>query len=152
MRALYDILRWLPARSRRTVAELTLAPRTPCPLLAAHASRVVPLDPRSGLLDPSVSPRRCDVVVAVDSIVARSVPQLDMILERISAALVEGGIFLATFPAAVSGAAGAPFLHEVELQYRLRRAGFQGLRLRRFRRESGTPETILSMAVRRACN
>ncbi len=47
---------------------------------------------------------------------------------------------------------GPRTFHEVELQYRLRRAGFQGLRLRRFRREPGMAETILSMAVRRACN
>jgi len=92
------------------------------------------------------------MAVAVDSIVAPSVPELDLILGRVSAALVEGGIFLATFPAAVSGEARAASLHEVELQYRLRRAGFQGLRLRRFGREPGLAETILSMAVRRACN
>ena len=133
VRALHDILRWLPD----------------------HASRVVSLDPTSGRFDPSVSTRRWDVVVAVDSIVAPNVLQLDAILERVWAALVEGGVFLATFPATVSGepdTSDPRTLHEVELQYRLRRAGFQGLRLRRFRREPGVAETILSMAVRRACN
>ena len=133
LRALYEILRWLPD----------------C------ASRVVSLDPTSGGCDPSFSTQRWDVVVAADSIGVPSVQQLDAILERISAALVEGGVFLATFPATVSGepeTSGPRTFHEVELQYRLRRAGFQGLRLRRFRREPRVAETILSMAVRRALN
>ena len=42
--------------------------------------------------------------------------------------------------------------HEVELQFALSCAGFQGLRLRRLRGAAGEPERIVCMTVRRALN
>ena len=46
--------------------------------------------------------------------------------------------------------------HEIELQYRLRRAGFRGVRIRRIIDETVSPathgESLLCMTVRRANN
>jgi hypothetical protein len=41
---------------------------------------------------------------------------------------------------------------EVDLQYRLRRAGFLGVRIRRFSGSAGRPGVLLALATRRANN
>jgi hypothetical protein len=41
---------------------------------------------------------------------------------------------------------------EMELQYRLRKAGFQGIRIRRIEGDGEEPPSLLSLAVRRANN
>ena len=95
----------------------------------------------------------------------RLLRDVDRIFEQIRLSLVEGGLFLSSFPA-VSRLAGpyemplgegedvaAPHrFHEIELQYRLRRAGFQGVRIRRFAECEERPESLLALAVRRANN
>ncbi|MCP3978564.1 MAG: class I SAM-dependent methyltransferase [bacterium] len=105
-----------------------------------------------------------DVVLAVDTIPVCRSTTLTRILQQIHGTLVEGGIFLATFDA--SSRDGSPYtilgskrqsaepgpLHEVELQYRLRCSGFQGLRLRRLDGKGTGAERLLCMAVRRANN
>ena len=93
-------------------------------------------------------------MLAVDTIEPSRLREL---LPVIHASLVEGGVLVATLtarptdgkPCEMIGPPSADGVHEVELQYRLRRAGFQGLRLRRFR---GDQPTVLCMAVRRALN
>jgi len=152
MRAVREILLQLPDRERQTVLELTRGPSAWMTFLEARFARRVEVElaaPRAPEL-----PGRCEVVLAVDTI---GVGQLVPLLPRVNAALVEGGMLLATLAASRPGTArlsmidppSGPGIHEVELQYRLRCAGFQGLRLRRFR---GDDDTLLCMAVRRACN
>lgn len=151
--AVREILLRLPDREHRTALELTRGPSIWLPFLDAHFARAAsvarPVD--GAALAP---PGSCYLLLAVDTI---DVVRLGGMLLSIRDTLVEGGILLATFSASVRG--GAPFemigrppesgLHEVQLQYRLRGAGFQGLRMRRL---PGDGETLLCMAVRRALN
>jgi cyclopropane fatty-acyl-phospholipid synthase-like methyltransferase len=108
---------------------------------------------------------------SMDVVVAMDVPRLlqgapiDAFIEGLHGCLVEGGILLMSVPAAKR--MGGPVelhlgkrpgdhkrtcYHEVELQYRIRRAGFQGLRIRRFEAADDRTGTLLCMAVRRAIN
>jgi hypothetical protein len=103
--------------------------------------------------------------VAVDSILGPRDADIDRVFDQIHRSLVEGGVFLSTFPA-VSRRSGpykmrinegedvtAPHrFHEIELQYRLRRAGYRGVRIRRFRADEERAETLLCTATRRANN
>lgn len=157
VRAVRDILRGLPDRERKYVADLTRGPSTHLPFLVACFERVITVNLREHARERLELPPDLDVIVAVDTVVANGA---DDLLVSIHDALVEGGVFLATLTARARGLRAFPMrggesrsgFHEVELQYRLRRAGFQGLRLRRFRREIHEPDTILCMAVRRALN
>jgi hypothetical protein len=110
-------------------------------------------------------PRRLDLVVVPDGLDAASRKEFDRTFAAIRDALREGGILVGTLPARsrkdpafiVRPARSASELddrplHEIELQYRLRVAGFQGLRIRRFRAELGHPDTVVFTAVRRAPN
>ena len=152
MRAVREILLRLPERERQTVLELTRGPSAWATFLEARFARRVEVDLTTSRV-PEL-PGGFEVVLAVDTI---GVGGLDPLLPRMHAALVEGGVLLATLAASRAGAAhqsmigpaSGPGIHEVELQYRLRRAGFQGLRLRRFRSDD---DTLLCMAVRRALN
>lgn len=152
-RAVRDIVRSLPSASRRTVIELTRGPEVGCPFLAAHFTNVVPVRLADGECVTRL-PAGASAVVAVDTI---RPAQVEHLLPGIHGSLVEGGVLLATFAATSADArpfdlTGAPpggGVHEVGLQYRLRRSGFQGVRLRRFR---GDEERLLCMAVRRALN
>ena len=120
---------------------------------------------RRDLRDLTPFRNRFHVAVALDSIVGPGTADVDRILGQVRRSLVEGGILLATFPAAPR--TGKPVLmklrndrpttepltfQELELQYRLRQAGFQGIRIRRFPDRSGEPACLLALAVRRACN
>jgi hypothetical protein len=105
---------------------------------------------------------RLDVTVAIDALASPGAICVDASLGRIHATLAEGGLFVATFPALAPSETPFPMqlgsrahdgeraFHEVELQYRLQRAGFQGIRLRRV--GAGERSRILCMAVRRAWN
>jgi hypothetical protein len=156
-RAVRDILCGLPDRERMSVAELTRGESSRLPFLAARFGRVVTVDLEETGAERAVLPPDPDLVVAVDTIEAKGA---DDLFARIRAALVEGGLLLATLVARPHASRPFPLrsgkspsgFHEVELQYRLRRAGFQGLRLRRFRGECGEEDVILGMAVRRALN
>jgi SAM-dependent methyltransferase len=106
-----------------------------------------------------------DVAVAVRSILGPRPEDVDRILGEIGRALVEGGLLAAIVPASPAGTArvplrlagdgSAPFLlgfHEIELQYRLRRAGFRGVRIRRFEEADGARAALLCTAARRTVN
>ena len=151
VRAVRDILLRLPDRNRRRLVEITCGASPRLPWLEAQFADVVAVDLEQGALPelPASS-----AVLAVDTLPARALPEL---LPTIHASLDEGGVFVATLAAPANpslpidmlGPMRSDDVHEVELQYRLRRAGFQGLRLRRFRDD---PPIVLAMAVRRALN
>jgi hypothetical protein len=108
---------------------------------------------------------RIDVLLAVDTLVRDDLARFDEVLDQTLRCLTEGGLLAATFPAApraatarevrlrVGTATADRALHEVELQYRLRRAGFRGVRILRLEAADGVyPESLLCLAVRRANN
>jgi len=118
---------------------------------------------RRDLRDLSPFRGRFHVAVAVDSIIGPRSSDLETILSEIWASLTEGGLLLATFPAnhapdrklsmiASAERARSGPLHEVELQYRFRRAGFQGVRIRRLTGGGGSESRLLGLAVRRGMN
>jgi hypothetical protein len=155
--AVREVLLRLPDCKSKTIVELTRGPATELPCLTTLFRRVVTVRLAAVAAGPLVLPPACDVVVAVDAIGAGGA---DETISRIHAALIEGGVFLATFAAQARGPWPFPMrqraarsgFHEVELQFRLRRTGFQGLRLRRVRGAAHEPERIVCMAVRRALN
>jgi len=156
-RAVREILRGLPGREHQTVVELTRGPSEQLAFLETRFARVLTVDLDTQDLARHGMPGAIDVVVAVDTI---ETGVSDDLIETIHGALVEGGVFLATLdarphdprPFPLRGETPSDGFHEVELQYRLRRAGLQGLRLRRFQGLDGEVDTILCMAVRRALN
>ncbi len=106
-----------------------------------------------------------DVAVAVRSIVGPRPEDVDRILSEVRGSLVHGGLLAAIVPATPAGEAMIPMrlagdadapemlgFHEIELQYRLRRAGFDGLRIRRFDTSGDRPGALLCTAARRADN
>ncbi len=128
---------------------------------------------RSESAGPNVTFRRRDlsdltpfrscfhVAVAARSIAGSSTSDVDRILSQIWGSLVEGGVLMATLPAGmerdrpVSLAVAAPHrprgpFHEMELQFRLLRVGFQGVRIRRLEDPDGS--MLLALAVRRGLN
>ena len=151
LRAVRDILRRLPDARRLRVVELTRGPSSWSPWLEALCGDVAAVDLEHRA--PAELPP-AGLVLAVDTLRPHQLPEL---LSVIHASLDEGGVFVATLaaprdpqsPIDMLGSMREDDLHELELQYRLRRAGFQGLRLRRFRDE---PAALLAMAVRRALN
>jgi hypothetical protein len=107
---------------------------------------------------------RCDIALALGTIGGRRLCELDNALQQIRLSLVEGGMLLGSIAAvprrghayrirlrSESDELYSPELHEVELHYRLTRARFQGLRIRRVCELDGT-EQLLFMAARRAIN
>lgn len=115
--------------------------------------------------DPLPPCCRFDVVLALDSILGPRLADFDHLLVQLYGSLREGGLLVASFPAVPRGeVAPRPFRlegsrepsgemlrhHEAELQYRLTRAGFQGIRLRRF--VASESDTLLAVATRRALN
>jgi SAM-dependent methyltransferase len=106
-----------------------------------------------------------DVAVAVQSIVGPRRADVDRILRQVWRSLRDGGLLLALFPAADRVGEPVPLVLgegqdgpeplrflETELQYRLRRAGFLGLRIRRFEADDTRPGTLLARASRQANN
>jgi len=107
---------------------------------------------------------RVDVALADGTLCRCDPAELDAVLEQVLCCLTEGGLLAATFPAAPSTGAAREMrlrldraprvstlaLHEVELQYRLRRSGFGGVRILRL--ESPHGACLLCLAVRRANN
>jgi hypothetical protein len=147
-----QIVRRLPRRTRGRALELTRGPGAWGALLRARYATVETIDLARA---DAAWPRGCDLVLAVDAVMPST---LDADLWQSHGALADGGMFLATLrarpragqPFAMGGAGDPVGLHEVELQYRLRRAGFQGLRLGRLRQVGG--ERLLCLAVRRGWN
>jgi len=155
--ALRSVLHRIPERERMSVALVGPADPVRIGYLESHYGSVsaLPADLGGGL------DRRFDLILATRP--ARSEGGLDELLERIHRRLVEGGILILTLPAASTMGGmielrldeGRPKcdrpIHEVELQYRLARAGYQGTRIRRIADEQAG-STILAMAARRASN
>ena len=151
----------MPGAERRTVADLGRGLGARRPLLAPRFAGWVELDDRIAL---GATRDRFDVIVALDAIATRRLAEFDAALATVRRKLVEGGLLLATFPAApkrtilramlLDGGDDTPApdaFHEVELQYRLQRAGLRGTVLRRKTDEDGL-ETLVCRAVRRADN
>ena len=176
-----QILEHLPDRERKTVGDLGRRRAQPLPLLESLFQRVLLVDSDEGARKPvgrvtEAGMARCtlgdldrlrvrlDVTVAVDAIVGPRSRDVDRTLVLVHGALVEGGVLVATFPASPwsdrpftmqlgpRASEREPQFHEVELQYRLQRAGFQGVRVRRVHSGIERRERLLCMAVRRAWN
>ena len=185
LEAVEEVLLRIPNRRRKTVADLGCGMGSGLPFLAANFDKVIAVDyapaslaaARKQLSGETIEFRRrdlrdlkpfrgaLDVAVAVDSILGPRNSDIDRIFEQVHRSLVEGGVFLATFPAVSRNTGPYPMqlgdsddvlaphqFHEIELQYRLRRVGFQGVRMRRFDPDDERPESLLCMAVRRANN
>ncbi|HXV77071.1 MAG TPA: class I SAM-dependent methyltransferase [Candidatus Polarisedimenticolaceae bacterium] len=188
-RAPYEIVNEILAavRDRQTKTVACFGRPTPARLrfLAQCFARVVAIDRRAGEHDPAgdepnveyrrrapfdleATDRGFDVALVIASLDQDDLAEIDRRLSAIHASLAEGGLMIASVPAAPRGPAaremrlagradGPPrAFHEVELQYRLRRAGFRGVRVRRFGDEDASidqpRERLLSVAVRRANN
>jgi len=162
--ALREILRKIPSSNRRTIIDLSRGDGV-----------------SSAFLDRNELPEfdilRCDiadfkqVAGGVDLIVLVNA-ELDLVsvsgrtaLERIHCSLKEGGLLVASFPAVIANGTQIELrlgetghspqsyaLHEVDLQYRLFRTGFQGIRIRRFKADDEQRESLLCMAIKRANN
>ena len=156
-----EIERWLgrlPHRERKAVADLGRGLGSRLRLLSSRFGEVHELDSLEGC------ELRVDAVVAIDSIRGPRLTDFDRTLVTIRRSLVEGGLLLATFPAApketiaramlLDGGDGTPLppvFHEVELQYRLQRAGLRGAAIRRAA-DRDDREMLVCRAVRRADN
>ncbi len=156
VRAIREILCKIPERSRKRAVAVDCE---------AHAYLLnefadVSLASCAGLGAPRPA-SRSDAALVVDP---GAVQGVDRTLAFAHDGLIEGGILVGSLPATqrrepvslVLGKSPAtPIsgrIHEVELQYRLRRAGFQGVRIRRFPAVADEGDTLICMAVRRASN
>ncbi len=181
----HELLRRLPGRERKTVADLGCGRGDRLPFLARHFGQVVALDyapralaaARRGCPDDSVIFRRRDlrdlspfrgcfhVALALDSVLGPTVEDVDRMLLEIHRSLVDGGLFVGSFPArrakgppvamALVGfpcESGPLAFSETDLQYRLRRAGFRGVRIRRLRGDLARGEVLFCVATRRGDN
>lgn len=105
------------------------------------------------------------VAMALESVLGPTLGDVDRALAEVHACLVEGGFLVATFPARPARGAPVPMaldgfpvpegplrFSEVELQYRLRRAGFRGVRIRRVGAGAFRGDILLAVAARRADN
>ncbi len=156
-------LPFLAAHFGRVIALESHAERLCCARRHARGLGVEFL--RSDFIELSSLHGQLDVALAVESAFEREGVDVDAVLAELYRCLVEGGVLLATFRA--TPRAGRPYplrlscdaapghpgpIHEIELQYRLRRLGFQGLRIRRLPCTPGPGESLLCTAVRRAHN
>jgi len=182
-----EIERWLGrlgSRETKTIADLGCGLGTRLPLLAAKFGEVIAIDyapagmarlrrryhnlgikfRRRDLRDLCPFYGRLDAAIAIDSICGPRLADFDRILSQIRHCLVEGGLLLATFPAAPKNTIAKAMLldhgeaspapaefHEVELQYRLQRAGLRGTAIRRIGNHDGG-ESLVCRAIRRADN
>ncbi len=182
----FEIERWLrrlPACASKTLADLGCGLGSRLGMLRAKFDTVIAIDPRRpaaapaamqdadgielcrrGLLNLEPFHGRLDVAIAIGTIATPRLSDFDRILFQVRHCLVEGGLLLATFPAAPKSTIARAMLldggdetpaptefHEIELQYRLRRAGLRGAAMRRLAENDGR-ESIVCRAVRRADN
>lgn len=157
------LLPFLAARFRNVVA-VDYAPASLAVARRACRQRRV-IFRRRDLRDLTPFRKTFHVAVAVESILGPRPEDVDRMLHEIHGSLVDGGLLLATVPAraAVGGAVpmalgaharfdGEQHFTETDLQYRLRKAGFAGVRFRRFAGSAARPDMLLAMAVRRGNN
>ena len=129
---------------------------------ARHACNGLPVVfRRRDLRDLTPLRKRLDVAVLVDAVNGPRASDVDRVLREVAASLVHGGVLVGTFRALprqgrepmplplgdaplTTCADGLPSFHETELQYRLRCAGFRGLRVKRVR---GHGEAADALAV-----
>jgi hypothetical protein len=179
---LHDVLSAIPGRRGMTVCNLGWTSLPRLAWLADSFGRVVVVDPspsalveqRSACLPAGIElvgagydvlahvAPACDLVLALEGIHPETTRELDRVLEQAHAALSEGGLLACSLPAAariggplelrLEGSPERRAFHEVELQYRLQRAGFQGTRIRRSPAVSGDAGRLLCLAARRAMN
>lgn len=113
---------------------------------------------RRDLRDLTPLRKRLDVAVLVDAVTGPRASDVDRVLRQVAGALVHGGVLVGTFRACprhgapvpmplgdaplTRGLGGLPAFHEAELQYRLRMAGFRGLRIKRVRCPHGAPDAL----------
>lgn len=124
---------------------------------------------RRDLRDLTPLRKRLHVAVLADAVNGPRASDVDRVLGEVAGALVDGGILVATFRARPrhgkapvplplgaapleTGLDGLPAFHEAELQYRLRCAGFRGLRLRRLRGPADAPDALAVVARVQANN
>jgi SAM-dependent methyltransferase len=181
----HDLLRRIPGRRKMTVADLGCGRGDWLDFLSRHFGHVVAVDyapvtlaaARRSCRHEAVIFRRRDlrdlapfhgalhVALALESFLGPSVEDVDRMLAEVHACLLEGGLFVASFPArptrgapVVMPLAGFPVpegplrFSEVDLQYRLRRAGFRSVRIRRIAAAAGRGPLLLAVATRRANN
>ena len=124
----HEILAGIPGREIKTVAHVGRAGASCLQFLSAHFAGVVLIDEAvervsrhwtepetlatgSSLrtLDPiRPSSDRFDVVLAVETLARPTLEDLDVALERVRGCVAEGGLLLATFPAARQERSGRP--------------------------------------------
>jgi len=113
---------------------------------------------RRDLRDLTPLRKRLDVAVLLDAVAGPRASDVDRVLREVAASLVHGGVLVATFRAGARQGApvpmplgdapltaafdGLPAFQETELQYRLRTAGFRGLRLRRLPGADGATDAL----------
>jgi hypothetical protein len=163
----------LPDRGQRVVADASGVLAARWPHLAESFARVVAFPPER-CAAPTRPPcgrrtRGFDVVLLVDLEPCPARERLRALFAQAREQLSEGGWLLATLPAVpASRAPRVPFamplgpdppaerggsrFHPVEAQYLLARAGYPGVRIRRFARGSDGDATLFCVATRRASN
>jgi len=138
--------------SARKIAELRNLPElTGCQLRRRDLRDLVPYH------------NQLDAILAVGSIGGRQLADLDRMLLEMCRCLREGGLAIGSYPASPKPTIATAYLldqgetptpdsmHEVELQYRLQRAGLRAVTMRRI--EDGEEcEWLVFRAVRRADN
>lgn len=183
--AVVDLLRHLPGRRRMTVADLGCGKGDWLPFLTRHFAHVVAIDYAPATLalarrahgDDRVVFRRRDlrdltpfrgafhVGLLLDALVGPKVEDVDRVLAQVHGCLVEGGLLVATVPAASRRGGPVPMrlaghgegppvprFNEMDVQYRLRRAGFLGIRILRIVGKPGRPDALVAVAAKRANN
>lgn len=181
----HDLLKRIPGRRKMTVADLGCGRGDWLDFLARHFGQVVAIDyapvtlaaARRSCRHDGVIFRRRDlrdltpfhgclhVALALESLAGPRIEDVDRMLGEVHACLVEGGLFVSSFPARAARGEPVPMplvgfpstdgplrFSEVDLQYRLRRAGFRAVRLRRIAARSGRGNLLLCVATRRADN
>ena len=165
--ALREILRKLPSSNRRTIIDLSGG------VGLSHAfvdrSELPEFDIlRRDIADFKQVAGGVDLIILVNAELDLAAVSGLTTLERIHGSLKEGGLLVASFPAVIANGTQIELrlgetgqspqsyaLHEVDLQYRLFRTGFQGVRIRRFKAEQADDEhreSLLCMAIKRANN
>lgn len=138
--------------SARRVAELrTLPELSTCEMRRRDLRDLVPFH------------NRLDAILAVGSIGGRQLADLDRMLLEMRRCLREGGLAIGSYPASPKATIATAYLidrgdtptpesmHEVELQYRLQRAGLRAVTIRRIE-DAEECEWLVFRAVRRADN
>jgi SAM-dependent methyltransferase len=181
----HDLLTGIPGRRSMTIADLGCGRGDWLEFLSRHFGQVVAVDyapvalaaARRSCREAGIIFRRRDlrdlaplhgclhVALALESVLGPTVDDVDRVFSEVHACLIEGGLFVATFPARPAKGkpvpmplAGFPAPHgplrfsEVDLQYRLRRAGFRGVRIRRIAAGVVRGDLLLCVAARRADN